>query len=567
MSYDYWTLKKLVRELRQQLEGDSVSQVSASSECLEIGFARARTSCLRFNVAGSLFLCEKITRGQASRHAHHWKYLLKAKIVTLASDHSDRVLSVRLRRVDRNGVATHGRLIFELLPRRSQVVLISEESGLVLGKWPDQRNSRRMQRVVEGKAYEPPTQLRRLLPTEATETEFVDRIQREVGDIRFAVTRTVALIDGNSTRECLFRAGIDSSARIPAIDDGQLRQLWLVLFAAFNEDGHEGFYWFENDQWRFSGLKNSRLPDGMLHAEPTMSGAIRACELKTPSPAHHLPLHIALKKQLEARLRRRERTLVALQKDLYEAADAERLNRMGHSLMAQLNAVIPGQSEIVVQDIFDESGIEIAIPLDPSLSSVANATSYLKRAAKFTKRREILPNRMQHLEADIKKIKEQLVKVEKQPQSKEVMTLALEYHGDGQTKNRAKKDTAYPRRYRTSLGWSVWAGRNNRENDTLTHKLAAQNDLWFHASGYSGSHVILRSEGRKEGPNRQTIEEAAGIAAYWSKGRTAKKVPVVYTQVKHVTRPKGASPGLAHLRLEKTLIVEPALLPSDGDSR
>ena len=109
---------------------------------------------------------------------------------------------------------------------------------------------------------------------------------------------------------------------------------------------------------------------------------------------------------------------------------------------------------------------------------------------------------------------------------------------------------ARPRRYRTSAGWVVWAGRNNRENDILTHRLAAAEDIWLHAHGYAGSHVVLRRDGRREQPSKRTLEEAAGVAAYWSKGRTANKVAVVYTTAKHVRKPRGAAPGLAVLTRE-----------------
>ena len=122
---------------------------------------------------------------------------------------------------------------------------------------------------------------------------------------------------------------------------------------------------------------------------------------------------------------------------------------------------------------------------------------------------------------------------------------------------------ARPRRYRTTSGWCVWAGRNNKENDTLTHRLAAQNDYWFHAHGYAGSHVLLRREGHTQEPDKRTLEEAAAVAAYWSKGRTASKVPVVYTMAKFVSKPRGAPPGLAVMKREKTIMVRPELIPED----
>ena len=200
-------------------------------------------------------------------------------------------------------------------------------------------------------------------------------------------------------------------------------------------------------------------------------------------------------------------------------------------------------------------------------NSVACPRSNLKRAAKYTKRQEILPSRLKRLKQAEAALKGQLNAIDIDPESAEVIALAKKYENDEVTQRKVEqKKEAHPRRYRTTAGWSVWCGRNNRENDILTHRLAAQNDVWFHAHGYSGSHVILRLEGRNEIPARRTLEEAAGVAAYWSKGRTAKKVSVVYTQVKYVTRPKGGAPGLAHLRREKTLIVEPALLRVEEES-
>ena len=127
--------------------------------------------------------------------------------------------------------------------------------------------------------------------------------------------------------------------------------------------------------------------------------------------------------------------------------------------------------------------------------------------------------------------------------------------------SKRNKFTIAPRRYSTSEGWTVLVGRDDRENDILTHRVAAQDDVWFHAHGCPGSHVVLRREGRKDEPSKHALQEAAGVAAYWSKARGAKTVPVNYTLVKYVRKPKGATPGLVVIEREKTLFVQPNLLP------
>ena len=89
-------------------------------------------------------------------------------------------------------------------------------------------------------------------------------------------------------------------------------------------------------------------------------------------------------------------------------------------------------------------------------------------------------------------------------------------------------------------GCGLLAGRNNKENDILTHKMAAQNDIWLHAHGYPGSHVILCRDGEKEEPSKQSIEDAAGVAAFGAKG-SLPKVSVVYTLAKYGHKPKGGA--------------------------
>ena len=124
---------------------------------------------------------------------------------------------------------------------------------------------------------------------------------------------------------------------------------------------------------------------------------------------------------------------------------------------------------------------------------------------------------------------------------------------------RERKDGSrfHPRSYQTKDGWTVLVGRSNQENDYLTHRMAHPEDYWFHAHGVPGSHVVLRREGRKDNPSAKTIEEAAAIAAFFSKARHSSKAPVIYTLKKYVRKPRGAKAGLAMCQREKSIMVLP----------
>jgi predicted ribosome quality control (RQC) complex YloA/Tae2 family protein len=124
---------------------------------------------------------------------------------------------------------------------------------------------------------------------------------------------------------------------------------------------------------------------------------------------------------------------------------------------------------------------------------------------------------------------------------------------------RERKDGTrfHPRSYQTKDGWTVLVGRSNQENDYLTHRMAHPEDYWFHAHGVPGSHVVLRREGRKDNPSAKTIEEAAAIAAFFSKARHSSKAPVTYTLKKYVRKPRGTKAGLAMCQREKSIMVLP----------
>ncbi|MGH2347938.1 MAG: NFACT RNA binding domain-containing protein, partial [bacterium] len=114
-----------------------------------------------------------------------------------------------------------------------------------------------------------------------------------------------------------------------------------------------------------------------------------------------------------------------------------------------------------------------------------------------------------------------------------------------------------PRRYTTASGGEVVVGRTNVENDWVTFDLGRPDDLWFHARGMPGAHVVLRTGGQPA--PEEAIREAARVAAYFSRGRGAAKVPVSYTLRKYVKKPRGAKPGLVTIANEQTIVVEPRL--------
>ncbi|MGN1145409.1 MAG: NFACT RNA binding domain-containing protein, partial [Acetatifactor sp.] len=117
------------------------------------------------------------------------------------------------------------------------------------------------------------------------------------------------------------------------------------------------------------------------------------------------------------------------------------------------------------------------------------------------------------------------------------------------------KITSKPFHYLSSDGFHIYVGKNNYQNDELTFKFATGGDWWFHAKGMPGSHVIVKTEGAEELPDR-TFEEAGRLAAYYSKGRGQEKVEIDYIQKKHVKKPAGAKPGFVVYYTNYSLMID-----------
>ena len=285
-------------------------------------------------------------------------------------------------------------------------------------------------------------------------------------------------------------------------------------------------------------------------------------------------------------LRRYHRRLVrkveALRGDLAEAERAPLLRRFGETLLAYLKQVPPRAKSVALPDPHDQAHT-LEIALDPALNAQANAARYFKRAAKAERGLGEIPPRIATAEAEAHAIGVMLAKLE--PAAEHGITPALVRQieaardqlppgmspagsrpgGDkapspakvAAGEERAPSARLQPRRLKSREGWDVLIGRSNEGNDYLTHHLARPEDYWFHVHGAAGSHVVLRRGKGKNEPSKQTLEEVAAWAAFYSQARAAGKVPVIVTRKKYVRKPRKAPPGLVVCEREKTVMAPP----------
>ena len=281
--------------------------------------------------------------------------------------------------------------------------------------------------------------------------------------------------------------------------------------------------------------------------EASSSAQARAIE------EHAADLRDLLRPALAKRVRLLERQLGDVERAHDGVAEADRYRRQAEALLAYSHLVERGVAEAIVPDPY--GGPELHIALDPTLSVQANANALYSRAKR---RGDVLVRLLERepvLVEGLSSAREALAALDTTPTA-DLEALIGEREG--------RQKPAVGARHRTSGGFDVLVGRNSRENDLLTFRIAKRQDYWCHAQGYPGSHVVLRAAGRPV-PNRDLLE-AASLAAFHSKARNSTSVPVDCTLVSNIWKPKGGKAGAVHYRDERTLWVRPLERPETAAS-
>lgn len=258
------------------------------------------------------------------------------------------------------------------------------------------------------------------------------------------------------------------------------------------------------------------------------------------------------KEKNERKIKKHEQTLIKAEK-------AEQYQRYGELLTANMHALRTGDKSATVVDYYDPEQREILIELNPNKTPSENAQTYFKTYQKLKKSKQMVIQEIEKAEEEINYLDEIIQQITS-AREEDISEIREELQEEGYLKSRPNKKNKrektgkpQPEKFVASDGTVLLVGKNNKQNEYLTNKLAARDDLWFHTKDIPGSHVVIRSSN----PNEETIREAAHLAAYFSKSRDSSSVPVDYTLIKHVKKPSGSKPGFVTYDNQRTIYIDP----------
>ena len=268
----------------------------------------------------------------------------------------------------------------------------------------------------------------------------------------------------------------------------------------------------------------------------------------------------AVRKTVQNLCTRLTRKLAIQEKELEATYDRERLRQLGDIVTANIHRIVKGQTTVRCQDFYDEEMKEIDIPISPILSPQQNAAKFYKDYAKLKNAEKELTKQIELGENELHYLKSVLEELNRAGTDAELEEIKRELQDGGYLRpdagrKKLKQAKVPPMRFESTDGYPIYVGRNNRQNEELTFKLARKDDIWCHASKVHGSHVIISCGGTT--PPDDTVTQAAQLAAYYSESTGGQNIAVDVTPVKQVKKILGGKPGMVIYHTYKTVIANP----------
>ena len=504
------------------------------------------------------------------------KHLQNGRITGISQPGLERILHVDVEHLDEMGDLCRKTLVIEIMGKHSNVIFVNGDGTILDSIKHVSAAVSSVREVLPGKPYFVANTQDKLDLFVMTEEEFRDRLASKPQPAYKALYGSVTGISPILAQELCHRAGVDGDRPTAAMDDTAYAKLFQVMLwlkktiengefspcVAYNGKKPEEYaaipltiYGAQEDE---NTSPSSQNVPGESRLSPSQNASSEGYRVVSfPSMSALLEYYYAEKNaqtrihQRSADLRRvvqtiLERNVKKYDLQLQQIKDTEKRETYriyGELLNTYGYNAAPGAKSLEALNYYTNETIQI--PLDPTLTAKENAQKYFDRYGKMKRTYEALTTLTEEVKAEIDHLEsiatslEIAQKEEDLTQIKEELIESGYVHRKGPTKK--VKVTSKPFHYVSSDGFDIYVGKNNFQNDQLTFQFATGNDWWFHAKKIPGSHVIVKTEG-KELPDR-TFEEAARLAAYYSKGREQDKVEIDYVQKKHVKKPSGAKPG------------------------
>ncbi len=488
------------------------------------------------------------------------KYLIGSKIIGVNNVSGERVINLLFQGRHPEGYVTEWVLSVELMGKYSNVIFYHNDTHEVLGLIKPSFSSLRELKV--GGHYElPPIQAK----LDLDNFNFKKLVEVTLGEEKTPIDKIILTYFPMSspyiTKEFLLRQGIEIK-ELDKFTDTEI-QVLIDLYKTFYENLVFKPTMFQRQNGMFKDFycmplqsNENLLQIPYINLLSLVQDFYDKREIQNTLAQNKNKL----KKVVNQNIKKLEKKQKALTKDLNDYENAERFKIYGDLLMSNLRLLKKGVTEVEVFNYYTSENENIQI--DPSLTPIQNSQLYYKKYSKAKRGLSIVKDNLANVSEEIKYLDslnhfietddlDDLQEIERELENQEYIKKPKV---KGKVKDNKGENPSKPMEFTSKNGYKILVGRNNKQNDILTLKMAKDEDIWLHTKDIPGSHVILK-DGKKA--MEETIIEAAMLAAFYSKAKHSSNVAVDYTLVKNVFKPKGSKPGMVNYVEQKTVYVTP----------
>ena len=568
MAFDAFFMKVVLDELRQTADGARVEKIHQPSRDTVILHLRCQSGRQKLLLAANpasprLHLTQTNPENPDQPPMFCMllrKHLSGARLADIQQPPMERMARFLFDCTDEMGYPVQKQLVAELMGKTCNLYLLDSDGRILdcLRRVGLDESSRRA--ALPGLLYQPPEPVAKLDPESLTEAALLELLERPGADE--LSQRLMDVLGGLSPlvcREAAHFACGDVSARLTGRD---AKQTAGDLFAFFSRVLQTSAPCYTTDregtprQFAFCPLEQYggyRQADSfgalldMFYAVRDQKDAMRQ---KSQS----------LRKTVSNLCQRLRRKMAIQEKELEATYDRERLRQLGDIVTANLHQIRKGQTLLRAEDFYDPDMKVIDIPLSPILSPQQNAGKFYKDYARMKNAEKELTRQLELGQQELSYLESVLEELDRAATDGELEEIRQELSEGGYVradtgKKRMKPKKTQPMRFESTDGYPIYVGRNNRQNDELTFKLARKDDIWLHAQKVHGSHVIISCGGTT--PPDDTVTQAAQLAAFYSEHKGGQNLPVDVTAVRQVKKAPGSKPGMVIYHTYKTVIVNP----------
>jgi len=477
------------------------------------------------------------------------KHIGGAIIESIEQYDLERIVTFRFRAMNEIGDQVSKRLIVEIMGRHSNVILLHEQKDVIINclkHVPPSQN--RYRTLLPGATYKlPPSQNKQDL-FEIEAEEFVRKLDFNAGKLDRQIVQTLTGVSPMIAKEIVHRAHLGSAFTYQnEFLTFQVEVTEQQFKPAIYENGKEDFHVVPVSYMN----KKSSFTNANEMTDAFYSNKAERDRIKQQARD--------LDRLLQNELDKNRRKLSIHEKTIIKAKNAEMYQKHGELLTAHMHQVQKGDDTITVIDYYDPEQKQLEIQLQSDKTPSENAQLLFKKYRKLTAAKTKAKMEIRKTKREIDYLENILQQLEN-ARDEDVEEIREELREEGylkkQKQRRRKRKKPSPEQFISTDGTLIYVGRNNKQNEYVTHRLANREHIWLHTLNIPGSHVVIADEQ----PSEETLIEAAQLAAYFSRARQSESVPVDYTKVRNVKKPSGAKPGFVTYTDQRTLFVTPKSL-------